>query len=107
MLGLICDKGAPDTIPWRVQVAIDRSLRELGSSQLRIVALASILGMSARHALLSSALQLDAATFISSLDELESAVGRAAQRLERFGVVERELLAPEVLRYRTRHGRTV
>jgi len=72
MLGLMLDVGSPDVIPWRVQVAVDRALRELSELQWRVLALASLLGPSARHEVVEAALQVDRGELTVGIDELEA-----------------------------------
>ncbi len=66
MLGLILDSGSPDLIPWRVQIAVDRSLRELNELQWRILSLCSALRKSARQALVAAALHLQENEFAAA-----------------------------------------
>lgn len=72
MLGLMLDAGSPDVVPWRVQVAVDRRLRELSETQWRVLALVRLLGRSARQAVVSEALKLEGAVLATALDGLES-----------------------------------
>ena len=72
MLGLILDAGSPDVIPWRVQVAVDRALRDLGELQWRVLALTGVLGECSRHELVETALQVDRPTLAAAVDGLEA-----------------------------------
>ncbi|MES3036122.1 MAG: AAA family ATPase [Gemmatimonadota bacterium] len=72
MLGLMLDVGSPDVIPWRVQVAVDRALRELGELQWRVLALAGVLASASRHAIVEAALQVDRAVLTLAVDGLEA-----------------------------------
>ena len=72
MLGLMLDVGSPDVIPWRVQVAVDRALRELSDLQWRVLALASLLGPAARHEVVEASLQVDRGALTEAIDELEA-----------------------------------
>ena len=72
MVGLILDPGSPDVIPWRVQVAVDRALRELDQLQWRVLALCRVLGRSSRHHVIAAA--ISSATqegLAAALDALE------------------------------------
>jgi len=72
MLGLMLDAGSPDVIPWRVQVAVDRALRELSELQWRVLALCGVLGGSARQGVVSAALEVDEMSLAAALDGLET-----------------------------------
>jgi len=72
MLGLMLDLGSPDVIPWRVQVAVDRALRELSDVQWRVLALASLLGPAARHEVVEASLQVERGALTVAIDELEA-----------------------------------
>jgi AAA ATPase domain len=71
MLGLMLDDGAPDVIPWRVQVSVDRAARELSELQLRMLYLTAQLGKSARQEVVAEVLQAEPAVFATALDDLE------------------------------------
>ena len=73
MLGLMLDSGSPDVIPWRVQIGIDRSLRELSEIHWRILALCGALAASSRQAVVAAAMQIDAAELAAAIDALETA----------------------------------
>lgn len=72
MLGLMLDSGSPDVIPWRVQVAVDRTLRELSELQWRVLALTAVMGECTRHEMLESALQVERPALVAALDGLEA-----------------------------------
>lgn len=72
MLGLMLDVGSPDVIPWRVQVAVDRALRELSELQWRVLALAGVLASASRHAIVEAALQVERAVLTVAVDGLEA-----------------------------------
>jgi hypothetical protein len=72
MLGLMLDSGSPDVIPWRVQVAVDRALRDLSELQWRLLTLAGCLGEGSRHEVVELALQVERPTLALAIDGLES-----------------------------------
>ncbi len=72
MLGLMLDSGSPDVIPWRVQVAVDRALRDLSELQLRLLTLAGCLGEGSRHEVVELALQVERPALALAIDGLES-----------------------------------
>ena len=72
MLGLMLDSGSPDVIPWRVQVAVDRAMRELSELQWRILALCGLLGASARQSVVAAALKVGEMELANALDGLET-----------------------------------
>ena len=72
MLGLMLDVGSPDVIPWRVQVAVDRALRELSELQWRVLALAGVLAAASRHAIVEAALQVERGVLTVAVDGLEA-----------------------------------
>ena len=71
MLGLILDPGSPDTIPWRVQVAVDRARRELTELESRILLLCGRLQSSASHSVVDEAMDAEASLLVAALDSLE------------------------------------
>lgn len=73
MLGLMLDVGSPDTIPWRVQIAVERAIKGLNELQLRILKMCDLLCRSAKHSIISRALQTSSTELIDALDELETA----------------------------------
>ncbi|MBC7564042.1 MAG: AAA family ATPase [Gemmatimonadaceae bacterium] len=73
MLGLMLDHGSPDVIPFRVQVALDRALRELTELQCRLLALCGLMGACARQPHVATALQATPVDLTSALDGLEQA----------------------------------
>ena len=72
MLGLMLDSGSPDVIPWRVQVAVDRAMRELSELQWRVLALCGLLGASARQSVVAAALKMGEMELANALDGLET-----------------------------------
>ena len=73
MLGLMLDHGSPDVIPFRVQVALDRVLRELSELQCRLLALCGLMGACARQPHVATALEATPVDLTSALDGLEQA----------------------------------
>ncbi len=71
MLGLILDAGSPDTIPWRVQVSIEKAIREFNELHWRILALCGVFRESAPEQTILSALQRDTTEVASAIDDLE------------------------------------
>jgi hypothetical protein len=72
MLGLMLDAGSPDVIPWRVQVAVDRALRDLSEVQWRVLTLTGCLGEGSRYEVVDAALQVDRPTLATAIDGLEA-----------------------------------
>jgi AAA ATPase domain len=72
MLGLMCDKGSPDKIPWQVQLALDQAGRELSELQLRVLTLGGLLGNAARQLVVTAALKVTAEELAEALDGLET-----------------------------------
>jgi DNA-binding SARP family transcriptional activator len=71
MLGLMLDEGSPDVIPFRVQVAVDRVLRELSELQWRILALTWLLRESATEEVICAGVRAQATELEVAFDELE------------------------------------
>jgi DNA-binding SARP family transcriptional activator len=71
MLGLMLDEGSPDVIPFRVQVAVDRVLRELSELQWRILALAWLLGENSLEEAIVAGVQSPSSELEAAFDELE------------------------------------
>jgi AAA ATPase domain len=72
MLGLMCDKGSPDKIPWQVQLALDQAGRELSELQLRVLTLGGLLGNAARQLVVTAALKVTGEELAEALDGLET-----------------------------------
>ena len=72
MLGLMLDAGSPDVVPWRVQVAVDRALRELSDVQCRVLALVRQLRASARQTVVAEALREETVVLAEALHRLEA-----------------------------------
>ena len=72
MLGLMLDEGSPDVVPWRVQTAVDRAVRELTELQLRVLLISRSLRRSSTHGAIAHALDVDASQLVSAIDSLET-----------------------------------
>jgi hypothetical protein len=71
MLGLMLDEGSPDKIPFRVQVSVDRALRELSELQWRILALAWLLGEASTEEVIVHAIAAELSEYQAAFDQLE------------------------------------
>ncbi|MDZ7632748.1 MAG: AAA family ATPase [Gemmatimonadaceae bacterium] len=71
MLGLMLDAGSPDVIPWRVQVAVDRAIRELNAVQNRALTLCARLGLSASQDVLAPSLGIPSEALHEHINGLE------------------------------------
>ena len=71
MLGLLLDLGSPDSIPFRVQTAVDSTINSLSELQWRLLVVCQTLRESARQPVVAAALNVPELEFASALDGLE------------------------------------
>ena len=90
MLGLMLDEGSPDVIPWRVQAAVDRQLRELNELQLRVLTLCGSMRTAAFQATIAEALGTSTTDLASALEGLEA---RGHLRCDHGILIPSELMA--------------
>ena len=93
MLGLLLDEGSPDTLPWRVQVAIANQVEEMTPLERRALLLCDIMSPLVRLDELKTALNADDVEFKSCVDSLEihGALRIDAEAMSASPLLSREL----------------